>query len=208
MAGVALRKLESADGAEWTPSDIRGSVQLTFSDAALLPLMTALRLDRTVTFPYRTPADRESHKRTVSPWGLRSAGGGWFVVGHDHDRDAVRTFRLSRITGAVTVTARPRAVPAPEGFDITKADPGPAEAQVVATIRVTPDRATSLRRRAIGPEDPWDADVITVAAATLDELVPLVCAAGRDAVVLEPEALKELVVARLERLRAAHEVRS
>ena len=118
VADVALRKLESVDDTPWTPADIRGTVQLTTSDAALLPLLTALRLDRAVTFPYRTPAEDEPRLRTLSPWGIRSTGGGWFVVGHDHDRGATRTFRLSRITGPVTVLAQARAVPAPADFDI------------------------------------------------------------------------------------------
>ena len=204
VAGVALRKLESADDRAWVPSDIRGSVQLTSRDAALLPLMSALRLDRVVSFPYRTPADDEPRRRTVSPWGLRSAGGSWFLVGYDHDRDAQRTFRLSRITGTVNVTTQPRDVTAPEDFDIGQADPGAGEGEVLCTVRVTPSRASGLRRRAVGTDDPWSADVLTVQGSSWDELARLVCAAGPEATVLEPIALIERVTERLDRIRTAH----
>jgi proteasome accessory factor B len=204
VAGVALRKLESADEREWMPSDIRGRVELTSRDAALLPLMSALRLDRVVTFPYRTPADDEARPRTVSPWGLRSTGGNWFLVGYDHDRQAQRTFRLSRITGSVTVTTHTRSVTPPEGFDVTQADTGAGDGEVLSTVRVTPNRASGLRRRAVAPDDPWSAEVLTVRAANWDELARLVCAAGPEAVVLEPAELAELVTERLERIRSAH----
>ena len=118
LAGSALRKLQSVDAEGWTAADIAGAVQLTASDAALLPLLSAIRLDRTVVFDYRTPADEEAQRRTVSPWGLRSSEGAWFLVGFDHDRGAPRTFRLSRMTGVPSVTATARAERPPAGFDV------------------------------------------------------------------------------------------
>ena len=195
-AGTAVRKLESTAGdpETWAPADLRGSIQLTTSDGALMPLMSALRQDRVVSFPYRTPSEGLSRTRTVSPWGLRSAAGHWFLVGHDHDRDAVRTFRLSRVTGPVTVTGRHREVPPPAHFDIGAHesidvdDDGP-----VATVRLAPGRAASLRRRAIDPADPWSAEVVVVRASDLDELVGLVCGAGPDAVVEGPAEVVDAV---------------
>lgn len=205
-AGTAVRKLESTAGdpETWAPADLRGSIQLTTSDGALMPLMSALRQERVVSFPYRTPSDEQARTRTVSPWGLRSASGHWFLVGHDHDRDAVRTFRLSRVAGPVTVTGRHREVPPPAQFDIGSAetldrdDAGP-----VATIRVVPGRAASLRRRAVDTPDPWAAEVITVRAGDLDELVGLVCGAGADAVVLSPPDVVDAVRGALVSLAAA-----
>ena len=199
VAGTAMRKLESTAGAadEWVPADLRGSIQLTTSDGALMPLMSALRLERVVTFPYRTPTDAEARLRTVSPWGLRSGRGHWFLVGHDHDRSAMRTFRLSRVTGPVTVTAQSRTAP-PEGFDVSALDdPGEPDGSVVARVRVSPGRAASLRRRALGPDDPWSAHVITVQADTVDELVGLLCGAGADATVVEPDEVVQAVTAAL-----------
>ena len=210
VAGTALRKLESLDGApvDWVAADLRGPVQLTASDAALLPLMTAVRNARVVTFDYRTPRESDAQRRTVCPWGLRSTAGTWFLVGFDHDRDAPRTFRLSRMSGAVTVTARAREHAPPADFDISASvsDGFPDEA-VTATMRVTPRRAAALRRLAVptdGATDAFEADVITVSARSMEELVSLVCGAGADVVVLEPEAVITAVVEALTGLATRH----
>lgn len=211
VAGTALRKLETLgdDAATWSPAGLQGSIELTASEGALLPLMAALRQDRVVTFPYRTPADPESRSRTVSPWGLRSTSGRWFLVGFDHDRAAVRTFRLSRITGTVTVTGRSREHPPPADFDIATHDYGPAadEAPVRARVRVVPGRAASLRRLAVAEDgvDPWTAEVITVEAGSPDELVALACGAGSDATVLEPADVVASIAEALAAIATAHE---
>ena len=192
VAGAALRKLETlaTDPDAWTPADLRGSVQLTVSDGALLPLMAALRQDRTVTFPYRSPTDPEARPRTVSPWGLRSSAGHWFLVAFDHERSAERTFRLSRITGAVVITGRARQTPPPEAFDIASYAIGPQGDDVVvqAHVRIAAGRAASVRRRAIIVDgiDPWTADELTIGGISIDDLVTIICGAGSDVVALGP----------------------
>ncbi len=212
VAGTALRKLESldADASEWEPSDLRGPVALTASDAALLPLMSAIRHDRVVTFDYRTPSSEDAQRRTVSPWGLRSTSGRWFLVGHDHDRDAQRTYRLSRIEGVVTVTARAREHPAPADFDIdSDASDGFPDGAVEATLRITPHRGAALRRLAVpSDQDLFTSSTLTVSARSLDELVSLVCASGADAVVLDPPEVVTAVVAALSILSQTHEARA
>ncbi len=189
VAGTALRKLESVDDTEWTPAGLRGTVQLTAADGALLPLMSAVRQHRAVTFPYRAPSDDAPGTRTVTPWGLRSTRGNWFLVGHDHDRDAERTFRLSRIVGTVTLVAAVEAVRPPDGFDVGAYVIGPGgDEQVLTRVRARPGRAASLRRLAVQGEgtDPWTDPEFTVSTGSLDQLVSLVCAAGPDATVVDP----------------------
>jgi proteasome accessory factor B len=189
VAGTALRKLESLDDSDWAPAGLRGTVQLTAADGALLPLMNAVRQHRVVTFPYRTPADDAPTARTVTPWGLRSTRGTWFLVAHDHDRAAPRTFRLSRIVGTVTPAPATEPVRPPDGFDVGSYPIGPGgEEPVVARVRALPGRAASLRRLATGDDgtDPWTADEFTVAAGSLEQLTSLVCATGPDVVVLSP----------------------
>ena len=54
----------------------------------------------------RPPARRRRRvriqRRTVEPWGVVSWRGRWYLVGHDRDRDAPRSFRVSRISEPVT----------------------------------------------------------------------------------------------------------
>lgn len=205
LAGTALRKLEStsADAAVWSPASLRGSIELTTSDAALLPIMSAIRQERVVSFPYRTPAQIDAQQRTVSPWGLRSVRGAWMLIGHDHDRDAVRTFRLSRITGPVAILATERVVAPPAGFAagaLGDVDAGP-ESGVTATVRVAPGRAASLRRLAADTQsDAWTATELRVVGSSLDMLASLICACGPDAIALAPVELVDLVCAGLDAL--------
>jgi proteasome accessory factor B len=211
VAGTALRKLEAMDAGleDWAPVDLHGQIQLTAPDAALLPLMAAIRQDRTVRFPYRTPVEDEPHQREISPWGLRSSAGRWFLVGFDHGRHAVRTFRLSRITGPVTVLARARLEQPPDEFDISTSDgsASPDANAVTSVLRVTPGHGAALRRLATSSTsggEPLTADVITVTAASIDELAALVCAAGRDVLVIAPESLISAVASSLASVLAVH----
>lgn len=214
VAGTALRKLETLgeDLHAWAPADLQGSVQLTAREASLLPLMAAIRQDRTVTFDYRTPTDTEPHVRTVCPWGVRSSSGRWFLVGYDCDRDDVRTFRLSRMSGTVTVTARTREHPPPADFDIATVDTTARhdDGPVRARLRVTPGRAASLRRLAVRGEPgtsasgSWNAEEVIVEGASLDDLAALVCAAGPDVAVLEPPALADAVRNALRQIYRSH----
>ncbi|MEI6360570.1 MAG: WYL domain-containing protein [Actinomycetes bacterium] len=204
VAGTAVRKLEAVDSDGWSPAALAGSVQVTSSDAALLPLMSAIRADRIVTFAYRTPADPEARQREVSPWGLRASSGRWFLVGFDEQRDAVRTFRLSRIAGPVTVTARTRTHPPAPDFDIATVNRPDDEPTVTATVRVAPGRVASLRRMAAPGPEGAPADELTIQASSRDGLISLICAAGADAVALAPQELVADVVASLAAVRDAH----
>jgi predicted DNA-binding transcriptional regulator YafY len=207
VAGTALLKLESLDDSEWAPAGLRGTVQLTAADGALLPLMSAVRQHRAVTFPYRTPADDTPATRTVTPWGLRSTRGTWFLVAHDHDRDAPRTFRLSRITGTVTPAPGTEPVRPPEGFDVGSHPIGPGgDEPVTVRLRALPGRAASLRRLAVVDDDvdPWTVEEFTVAVGSLDQLTSLACAAGPDVVVLDPPEAVAAVRSALAAIVAAH----
>lgn len=207
VAGTALRKLESADDTEWAPAGLRGTVQLTAADGALLPLMSAVRQHRVVTFPYRTPADEAPITRTVTPWGLRSTRGNWFLVAHDHDRGAERTFRLSRIVGTVTVVAAAEAVRPPEGFDVGAYAIGPGgDEQVLTRVRALPGRAASLRALAVPAEgtDSWTCEEFTVSTGSLDQLASLACAAGPDATVVGPPEAVAAVRGALEAVLTRH----
>jgi predicted DNA-binding transcriptional regulator YafY len=57
-----------------------------------------------VTFDYE---DREGNvtPRTVSPYAVYQGGGAELVRAYDHDRDALRSFRLDRIAGTVEAAA-------------------------------------------------------------------------------------------------------
>lgn len=64
---------------------------------ALGPLFSAVGERRPVTFGYR------GQRRTLDPHRLSFSRGRWYVDGYDHDRRALRQFRLDRLDGELGV---------------------------------------------------------------------------------------------------------
>src|SRR5690606_41871144 len=89
---------------------------LTLPDALPIfgPLLDAIGSRQAVTFTYRAASTGEESRRRVQPWRLLSRDRGWYLVGHDVDRDAPRVFRLSRVVGAVRPTGPTGAFEVPE----------------------------------------------------------------------------------------------
>ena len=84
----------------------------------LQKLETAISKQRTVVFRYWAISSDEEAVRTVDPYSLYLMGGHWYVIGRDHDRDDVRTFRLDRVRGDVRfATRRERDFRVPPEFD-------------------------------------------------------------------------------------------
>ena len=207
----ALRKLEAAAGrgAHEDAGD-RTFVRHGGDDATILTLMAAVREHRVLRFAYTT-ADGRRAERIVDPWAVIARSGSWYLVGHDHDRAAMRAFRVSRIDGPVTVTRLAATTPRPPGIDLQAAldvDQGPT---VTARVAVRAGHGAALRRLASATEDASrDGDASTQDAVLLIEhapwgrLVGELCAAGAGAVVLEPEELRSEVVERLQAIAKAH----
>src|SRR5258706_2759340 len=59
----------------------------------LLVLAEAARHQQPVSIAYTTWRGRSGERR-LDPYGLGLHAGPWYVTGHDHNRQAVRTFRL------------------------------------------------------------------------------------------------------------------
>ena len=57
-------------------------------------------------FGYWAIGRDEVSQRTLNPYALFSDNGVWYVVGKDLERDAMRTFRVSRIRGDITFATR------------------------------------------------------------------------------------------------------
>ncbi|MCA8914464.1 MAG: WYL domain-containing protein [Planctomycetes bacterium] len=122
----ALMKLQAGAGSDGLPARlprtfVRRTLNRRRGESAQLEAIGAALLERRrVSFQYAGRGGKGSEKRTVAPYALVSRRGGWYLVGHDVDRDAERTFRLSRIRGKVT-PANPRAnqpeYEVPAGYD-------------------------------------------------------------------------------------------
>src|ERR1700684_3345710 len=212
----ALLKMRAAgvDVAPLAPIAIAspaGRVGLRGSEDVLGLLLSAIDAGQAVQFPHRASRTDPYTVRTVEPWGVVTEKGRWYLVGHDRDRAATRTFRLSRIGDEVTTVGPAGAVSRPADVDlreIVAAAVADAPSGVRAQVWVADGRATALRRTgtSLGARRlaGRDGEVIEVDIGTTGRLVGDIAGYGADAVVLEPSSLREDV---LERLRAHAEER-
>src|ERR687888_2310305 len=65
----------------------------------LSKIETAIFRRKTIVFSYYTMGRDAEEERRVDPYHLLFRGGQFYLVGHSHERDDVRVFRLSRIRG-------------------------------------------------------------------------------------------------------------
>lgn len=210
---TALLKLRAA-GVEIDPvaevsiTTGAGPTGLRGSEEALGVLFAAIESGQAVRFEHRPTPVEPYTVRTVEPWGVVTAQGRWYLVGHDRDRDDIRVFRLSRIGSEVEAVGPQGAVRPPDGVDIRalvnrsiEAAVSGGQAALPATIWAAAGRAVSLRRvgrvtgrRVVGGRE---GDVIEVDAGSPDWLAREIAGHGADALVLEPASLRDDVVARL-----------
>jgi proteasome accessory factor C len=84
----------------------------------LSKIETAISRRKTVEFTYYTMERGETEKRKVDPYHLVFRGGQFYLIGHAHEREAVRVFRLSRIQGKVGYASKAEHdFSPPENFD-------------------------------------------------------------------------------------------
>jgi proteasome accessory factor B len=174
------------------------------SEEVLGILLSAIDSRHAVQFPHRPSRSEPYTTRTVEPWGVVTNKGRWYLVGHDRDRDAVRTFRLSRIGAEVTAIGPPGAVHRPDGVDlreIVDRAVGEFPTSGQAKVWVADGHGTALRRRAtvIGPRSLGDraGEEIQLDIGMTDRLAREIASYGPDAVALEPEVLRADVIDRL-----------
>ncbi|HXH96591.1 MAG TPA: WYL domain-containing protein, partial [Gaiellaceae bacterium] len=110
-----------------TPTATAGRVEVLDPDYSpempgrLAKLEGAISKQRTVRFDYWSISRDEVSERTLNPYALLPDNGIWYVVGHDLDRDDIRTFRASRIRGEIKfATRRERDFRIPADFDIER----------------------------------------------------------------------------------------
>lgn len=209
---TAVLKLQAA-GIEVAPADEievahGGAARSLGDERTITGLLSAIDAARPVRFTHRSTRGRMT--RTLEPWGIASNGGRWYVVGLDRDREATRTFRISRVTDVVAFDdAGTVQVPAEaniagivaEAVEQTSGDGG-----ALAQVWVAANRAHGLRRMASSitphtlPDTGEEGDLLTIEIGSRSGLRRAILGAGPDAMVLSPEQLRADVVADLDRL--------
>jgi proteasome accessory factor BC len=185
----------------------------------LSKIETAISRRKTIEFTYYTMERDETEKRKVDPFHLVFRAGQFYLIGHSHERDAVRVFRLSRIQGKVGYASKAEHdFSPPENFD--RRDYGQRANWQLGEIRGTAkifirDRISWLIERDFGDygelrparkadEAPGKGSVFETDYASPRELIAWVLRWRQNAEVLEPEELRAEARERLDLLDDRH----
>lgn len=164
--------------------------------APALPALYGALLERSaVRFTYRTASGDESERR-VEPYGLVHRRGNWYLVGHDRDRGAERSFKIARISSEIE--KEPGRYEIPIGFDAAAHVGGEAyeigeEETSSTTVRFfAPLRWWAEQNLADAPksEGPDGALDVELPVANVRALVSWVLNFGDEVEILEPPAAR------------------
>jgi proteasome accessory factor C len=185
----------------------------------LSKIETAISRRKTIEFTYYTMERDETAKRKVDPYHLVFRGGQFYLIGHAHERDAVRVFRLSRIQGKVGYASKAEHdFSPPEDFDRRdygqRADWQLGEIRGKAKVFVR-DRIAWLIERDFGAYGelrpakksdgaPGKGSVFETDYASPRELIAWVLRWRQNARVLGPDELREEAESRLALLHDRH----
>jgi len=186
----------------------------------LSKIETAISRRKTIEFTYYTMERGETEKRKVDPYHLVFRNGQFYLIGHSHERDAVRVFRLSRIQGKVGYASKAEHDFAPpEDFDRrdygSRANWQLGEIQGTAKVFIK-ERIAWLIERDFGSYGklrdakksdgaPGKGRIFETDYASHRELIAWVLRWRANARVLAPDDLREDAESRLALLRERHE---
>jgi len=201
-AQSAILKLSSF-GVPADPIDLPGASQrLANSSADLEVITSAISTSDFLVFEYLS-ADFVAQERTIIPIALSNKFGFWYVSGVDNQLQEIRTFRLDRIQGSITVSRNEEVFEFPKEFELNQIDV--AATQRFATVDVRKGKGHALRALATSVKDLGEWDQIRIPIYTLEFLTAELLWHGEDVFVHEPADLRESVITRLQELLINHE---
>jgi proteasome accessory factor BC len=212
---LALQNLAlGRPGFDEAPTSTAERVRVTAPDYSpelagrLSKLESAISKQRTVKFSYWSPQRDRVSERTLNPYALRLDEGVWYVVGRDLGRDAIRTFRVSRIRSDIRfATRRERDFRLPPEFDVD-AHRVPRPWQIGdeagrARVAVQGDTAWWVHRT-LSDAGTLDDGVFETTFARVEPLIGWILRQNGRAVPLEPDELRDGVATALRSLRERH----
>jgi predicted DNA-binding transcriptional regulator YafY len=178
---------------------------------AIGALNQAVLSHHTVAMRYRTGRTGQVAERRLDPYRIWYRSGGLYVIGHDHKSGEIRTFAVDRIEEIAPIEER---FEIPESFDFDQytASSFGVVAEPASTVRIHFEPHWALYVE----EHSWHASqrlekredgsvVLTLEVGPSTELRGWILSFGDGARVLEPVALRDEVVAELERMQARYE---
>lgn len=201
-AQSGLRKLRSIG----INSDIDSVIELTTSSYSapeqLSDLIEAITSRQVVSFEYFNK-ELVSEVRRVNPYRLSNSLGFWYLIAWDIEKKALRTFRLDRFNSSVTTSGKNNA------FEVDLALLDSHEVSQMgetstAVLLVRKGKAPSLRNEGAVSDHDSEWDRIELQYLGSRHLLREILWAGENAIVLEPQELREELIASLKVVVANH----
>lgn len=198
LAG-AIAGLPEEDGAD----DFRVASLSPAADLEhLRRLREAFRSRHKVRLTYRKSDEERSTTRVICPYGIVFASGMWYAVAHCESSAGIRVFRLDRVEQVERLEAK---YASPRGFSLEAmvAEGRAFQATGAGTLRLrySPRIARWIAERE-GRAVTEDGSLeLEHPLADLDWAVRHVLQYGPEVTVLEPEAVREAIMRRLEKIR-------
>lgn len=153
-----------------------------------------------LTFTYRPHQQAADQQRRMDPWGLVPLRGRMYLVGYDPDREAVRAFRITRVSDIHVSGAAEQRKPQDVNLqDIVETALRRGKELVTATLRVAPGASPELEAQGerVG-------ETIVVEDVDKHWLVRECLATAPEIVLLEPAELRAEIVAGLRQVKESH----
>ena len=202
-SGLLKLSIDSPIGPASGPRFTWGA-DLAAEEPVLGALYSGLIERRGVQFSYESGEGRKSFRR-VEPYGIVHRRGRWYLVGRDADREGIRSFRVSRISGdleEVNVTYE-----IPEGFDAAEHVSAALEIQTEAPtttvirfdarMRWWPEQNMPSNPSTEAPEGALDVEMVV---GNIEALVSWVLGFGEGLQIVSPSEARDALVEHLEPL--------
>ena len=202
QAQLGFRKLSStSDASAWSAPHLIWGADVAAEQPLLGPLFGALVERAPVSFDYET-GDGTRSRRNVQPYTLVHRRGHWYLVGRDVDRDATRSFKVSRIA---KVRQEQGSYAIPEDFDVAAhtglepwevgdADPIEVTLRFSPTFAWWPEQNMTFADRTTKEDGSVD---VSLRVAKLDALISWVLAFVPHVQIVTPPEAREQMVAHL-----------
>jgi proteasome accessory factor B len=191
-AQSSLIKLESFGDLEVEDEPLTFNYRYEDPAANLPDLEGAILESRKISFVYK---DGES-KRTIDPYRIFIWNGFWYLIGLDEEKKAIRSFKISRISGEIEVlksTFKP-----PANFNIS--EHLPSESRFEVTVLIYENKGAVLRNSGEFISSETNGDLFRLRFTDSETAKREILRNSLYCEVIEPKQLRESVRDHLERL--------
>ena len=187
----ALLKIQSLSGPVENDMTTTPTLRITEDWQLLVSIFTAVQNKQILEFSYR------GKKRQVNPYGLYSSNGFWYLIAFEIN--VIKTFKLVRIEGEVDLIGEKDAFEKPDNFNVGNFLKEESNSvSLVSKLQVRKGAALSLRNKFKVKDLDSEWDLMDIPYTNEQELLEMVLWHGTDLKLIEPAALRQLLVANLE----------